>query len=194
MINLSGNYNRIQLPQLYVEDIDDFRNRLMQFGIFSIKGRCEIKSIKPLQNQIDPIKIHNILNSDFIDTLRSRIFVLTKDLKLIDGHHSLHALSILESSSFKVNCLILTDNYENLAIKLQATTFMKDNITEEENKPKTDTDRLKDRQKAEMEALKKKHFNELQTAKQKDFQKKMQESRELTVEKLFELWLKSEIF
>lgn len=192
-MKLSGNYNRIQLPQLYFENIEDFRRRLEQFGINSVKARVEIRSIKPLQNEIDTNKIHNIVNSDFVDTLRNRIFVLTNNLQLIDGHHSLHALCMLESSLFKVNCIILNDSYENLAIKLQASTLMK-KINEEESKPKTDTDRLKDRQAAEMEALKKKHFNELQSAKQKEFNKKMDESRKLTPDKLFELWLKTTEF
>lgn len=188
-MKIDGQYNRIQLPQLKIDDIELFRKQLERLDIFSVKARIQIRLIKPLQNEIDSGKIKNIINSDFASKLKDRIFVLTKNLELIDGHHSLHSLAILETSDFKVKCLILDDTYENLAIKLGATTFM-NKINEDENKPKTDLDRLKERQEAEMEALKKKHFQQLQTAKQKDFNKKMDESKVLSDDKLIEIWVK----
>lgn len=112
-IHNSMNISRINMPQIKEKNIKHFLDFLTDKGISVSNRTISINSLKPTQNEIDSDKVKSKYE-DFISGKESpKPFIISYDNYILDGHHQLFALRILDNSK-KVSCHQVSINMKDL--------------------------------------------------------------------------------
>lgn len=119
-IDNSMNIPRKNMPQIKHKDIKYFLEFLVSKGISVSNRNISIQSLKPVQNEIDSDKVKSKFE-DFVNGKETpKPFIISYDNYILDGHHQLFALRILDTNKH-VPCYQVSINMKEL-LKL-ATTF-----------------------------------------------------------------------
>lgn len=84
-----GTFTRKDMPQ--VNNPEEFLTYLLLHGVNIHKDTINVNNIRMSQCEIDEIKVKNMITAPKKD-LAKRIFILSKEFYLLDGHHSVIAL------------------------------------------------------------------------------------------------------
>lgn len=99
---------RSTMPQVDADDIDSFIIHFSNHAGGKSKGvekkRIRIGDLNPSQNEIDEEKV-NKMEAEGYDW-RARVFLISKDKFVIDGHHAL-ALGLLQDPDAEVDCYVV---------------------------------------------------------------------------------------
>jgi hypothetical protein len=101
--NKTHDFERHQLPQISKDVVDDIIIELNeQVGVSLIE--LKISNIKPTQNQLDDDKVRSMIEN--LPETPKRIFIVSQDFFLLDGHHEWAArLEIDPSTLVKCYCV-----------------------------------------------------------------------------------------
>lgn len=101
-VSNSLNIPRNKMPQISKEFIPDFLKTLTNSGVNVSRRDIPLKNLKPTQNQINTNRVREKFES-FSDGAQPKPFIVSYDNYILDGHHQLFALKILDPSA-KVDC------------------------------------------------------------------------------------------
>jgi hypothetical protein len=112
-LNTSMNISRKNMPQIQSKNIDNFLEFLSSKGISVSNRTISIDSLKPIQNEIDLDKVRDKYE-DFINGNESpKPFIVSYDNYILDGHHQLYALKIIDNFK-KIPCFQVSINMREL--------------------------------------------------------------------------------
>jgi len=98
------NLSREEMPQIRLEDIDDFVAELISKGIKVITKDVSINSLLPTQKEVNQERVEQKHKEIEAGTFTPKPFIISNDNYIIDGHHQLYALKDLNLKDLKVLC------------------------------------------------------------------------------------------
>lgn len=122
-------YSRLQMPQIKRTDYDDFFEFLRQSEVAVIPSVVNILDLKPTQKELNTDRLREKIDKlliDIDDPDLSKPFIISKDGRLLDGHHLYAAYMALDPNRevdvFEVDCGIerlieLGHEYEKSTVK-----------------------------------------------------------------------------
>ena len=97
---------RSEMPQIKSTDMDDFRRWLEEQNIDSTEEQISVKNLKPIQGEINVLKVRGMLEAKSIEELStSKPILITSDNFLIDGHHRWFALRVDNQERNKITAI-----------------------------------------------------------------------------------------
>ena len=118
------NIPRREMPQIKKKYIPDFLEVLKDRGVSVSHRDISISSLKPTQNEIDLDKVKEKVEK-FTNGKEPKPFVVSYDNFILDGHHQLFALRVLDKNT-KVSCYVVDLKMKDLlkyAYKFPKTTY-----------------------------------------------------------------------
>jgi len=118
------NIPRREMPQIKKKYIPDFLEVLKDRGVGVSHRNISISSLKPTQNEIDLDKVKEKVEK-FTNGKEPKPFVVSYDNFILDGHHQLFALRVLDKNT-KVSCYVVDLKMKDLlkyAYKFPKTTY-----------------------------------------------------------------------
>lgn len=85
---------RCNMPQIANNDLPDFIEYLSRKGVTVLDTRVRLKHLKPTQREINVQNVHDKLDS-FVRGNRVKKFIVSKDNRILDGHHQMFALKMI---------------------------------------------------------------------------------------------------
>lgn len=120
----SLNISRNKMPQIKKDFIQDFIKTLKKDGVSVHERDVAIKSLKPTQSEINVDKVKE-KHEKFLQGKEIKPFIVSYDNHILDGHHQLYALKILDNDT-KVKCHVVGLSIKDLlkyAHKFPKTTY-----------------------------------------------------------------------
>lgn len=114
-------YSRNEMPQIDFKHLESFLSYLQENKVTIIKTKIKAKDLKPIQKELETDKADRIWKQsqkekdENINPLQRLVFV-SKDNRLLDGHHRWLAAQ-RNKPEFKMNCLVIDKDVKE-ALKL----------------------------------------------------------------------------